>query len=507
MDSSNPIPFARTWALLALGAPLTLGACGGSDVPETPSTSSAFLSGAEDAEYEDGMRDKLAGDLVAAEAHFRAALVANPRYLAAHLALGDVLLERGRFAESRDAYRDAVQLRSSSVDAHLGEGRATLALGEFADAIGPASQSVALAENVNSPELHAEARTLLARAHEGAGHTDEAIAEYEAALRVLATSTDARTRLARLYAARERVSDAVSLLRRGEPYLATAEDYAVVAGAYYELGVHESAVPLLQTARELEPSNDDVLFYFAASSVRVGEAEAGIDAASELLSRNPGYLDAYVVRAEGRWRRGFTESARTDLETVFAQAPDHFAGTLLLADIEASEGNDDAAGEHFARALQLRPGDGFATARSAEFYTDRRRYDDVVAVLSPVIERADRPARWLLLYSGALIQLGSESDAVPYQSAYAATRRQDHALNREVAERALAHPGSLDAAAILNHARLAIEYVGGAPLPYRLTLFDALLHAGEVGEARDVLDLASDAFPGAVELRERRSRL
>ena len=56
-------------------------------------------------------------------------------------------------------------------------------------------------------------------------------------------------------------------------------------------------------------------------------------------------------------------------------------------------------------------------------------------------------------------------------------------------------------------ARLALEASTGAPLAYRLTLIDALLAAGATGEARDVLELAEGAFPGAVELRERRNQL
>ena len=494
--------------LCAVTAASGLLACGAAETPQSnPTTSSTFLSGAEDAAYERGMRASLQGDAAEAEAHFRDALAANPRYLAAHLALGDVLLEQARFEEARAHYRAAVALRSTSVYAHLGDARATLALGEVTEAVSSADQSVRLAQEYGGPELLSEARTLLAEAYEEAGLPDDAVAAYEAALSALATATRARTRLARLYDARGERSEAVRLLRQGEAYLNGADDYASLAAAYVELGVYSSAMPLLQTARALDPSDDDVLSHFALAAVRVGEAEAAIDAATELLARAPDRLDAYVVRAEGRWRRGLVESARGDLAQVFSHNPDHFGATLLLADIEAGEGDDDAAAAHFAAALTMRPGDGQATARAAEFYADRGRFDDVVSVLAPVIALDERTERWLQLYSEALVALGRHPEAVAYMSAYAEHRPQDHALHLSVARQALQHPGALDTETTLRHARLALEACTGAPLTYRLTLIDALLAAGATGEARDVLELAEGAFPGAVELRERRNQL
>ena len=257
--------------------------------------------------------------------------------------------------EASARYRAAIALRSTSVYAHLGDARAALALGEAIEAVSSADQSVRLAQEYGGPELLSEARTLLAEAYEVAGRPDDAASAYEAALSALATATRARTRLARLYDARGERSEAVRLLRQGEAYLNGADDYARLAAAYVELGVYSSAMPLLQTARALDPSDDDVLSHFALAAVRVGEAEAAIDAATELLARSPNRLDAYVVRAEGRWRRGLVESARGDLAQVLAQNPQHFGATLLLADIEAGEGDDDAAAAHFAATPTMRP--------------------------------------------------------------------------------------------------------------------------------------------------------
>ncbi|MFT6400486.1 MAG: hypothetical protein ACJAYU_005258 [Bradymonadia bacterium] len=102
---------------------------------------------------------------------------------------------------------------------------------------------------------------------------------------------------------------------------------------------------------------------------------------------------------------------------------------------------------------------------------------------------------------------GHEERLIPYESRLAYERGSDDQLHHQVAERALRFPDSLDPVIIHDHARLAIEHIGGAPLEYRLTLFDALMLIGRVDEARNTLNIAEQYYPNSSEVSERQDQL
>lgn len=483
-------------------------ACGGPEPPPSDRTaSSAFLTGEADAHYEDGMRAWRAGNVAEAEAAFRAALDENPRYLAAHLGLGEVLLARSAWAEAQAAFDDALSLRPTNVDALLGRGRARLGAGDRDGAIADAQLALAEAAAMDSRELQAAAEVLQGSAEQAAGRGDNAIAAFERALALEATALDARTQLARLYAGRYRTDDAIRLLMRGEPYLDSARSYYQLAAVYVDLDAYERALPLLETSLSLSPGDANARYYLALCAVRTGDPETAIGLTTDLIAENPNMLGAYTVRAEGRWRRGLVDSARDDLATVLALQPEHGEALALRADIDADLGNHEAARAGYQQALLVRPHHTRLVSRAAEYAAVRRDSLWVVDILEERIDRPERPARWLSLLAAALVDVGRAADAVPYQSQFAQTRPNDHRLHMAAARAALEHPGTLPSEQILAHARLAIEHVGGAPLEYRVLLIDALLADGRQPEAREVYELAVEAYPNATELRERRARV
>ena len=490
------------WIPLALAA-----ACGGSDSgTSTVSTASAFVSGDEDRLYTDGMLAWRNGDVAQAEADFRGSLQANPRYLAAHISLGNLLVDVGRPAESLPSFDEAVRLRERSIDAHLGRARALHDLDDLAGARQAADTAVALATDAHVT-IAAEAQVVRGGILEDAGDAEGAVSAYERALQLDAGATEARIGLAHLYADQDRMADAVRVLGRAGQYETDGLRLLEVGRTFHHFGLHDRAIEVLEAAHASLPDNQDILFYYASSAVRSGRDDLGIELATNLIARNSSYFPAYTVRGEANLGRGYTHNARTDAQVVLTQDANNYDALVLLGDIEAADNAIEAAATYYDRARTVDPDNVRAIDHMATLLFDQRDYNAYVGLIEPVLGRPDRPEQWLGQLILALQRAGREAEAVVYQSELSVSRPSDHLLNYQVAAAALAHPDQIPAEQVLYHARQAVEHIGGAPLNYRVVLIDALLLNGRASDARAVLERAEELFPNAVELNLRRDRV
>lgn len=517
----RPVPRARQLRLairwVAAGA-IACAACGGA--PATESTSAAFLSGQEEVHFDLAMQARSRGDLATAEAELVQSLAANPRYLAAHMALGDLRLSQDRYADARESYTSALELREASIDAHRGLAQADMGLGLADEALSHATRAVELADSRTFPESHSEAWALLGDVYLQLDRADDARDAYEGALQEWAGNTHARIRLAQLRADAGDVNGAMTLLARAEEFEDNPDRLLVLGEVFLDLRAWERAVDALTRAHDLEPENDRVLHRLAEAHLRAGRRDVGIQLASEVIQRNPSYLDVRPVRGRGELMRGASgvDIARADAEMVLAAEPDHVPALLLLGDVEVAEaerergvGRLDAAQLHFAaalqayrRALDAAPHDLDAIDRIARLHHIRAEWAEVIDVLTPVIDRPDREEDWLELLVDALLASDRPTDALPLYSELANERSADHALNLEVARLALQHPGALPAETTLAHARSAVERSGGGTQVYRLVLIDALIAAGRLDEAETQIDLMERAYPNSPDVAQRR---
>lgn len=489
---------------LAFGLGFAGAACGGPDVPD--STSSAFMAGDEDAHFNTAMEHRASGDFDAAEASLLMATQANPRYLAAHMALGDLYLSQGRFADARERFEEAVTLRDRSLDAHLGLARALRGLDENTTALVHAERAWALVDDFVTEDLRAETLLVLGDVLVATGSRDRALEILEMALETNSTATSVRIALARLRAENGELGAAVSLLTRVETY---EDDPAVLhelGVLFYEFRLFDRAANTLQMAWDTDPT-DDTLLYLAASNMRAGNQEIGIQLASELLSRRPDYVYAYTVRGEGELVRGYVDRAREDAMRVLAVEPDNYDALVLAGDVEVAANNPSSAEDRYRAALASNPDGVDAIDHLAALYYNRSQWAEYVALVEPHLERDDAEVRWREQIVDALLALGEVRRALTYKSALAATRPRDYELHRDVARLALQNPGSLDAETVLDHARRAVEFSGGSTLEYRILLVDALIASGRTDEASTQLDTAEEAWPNNPDVQERRRQL
>jgi len=520
---------------LALGG---LVACGGGSA--TSSTSSAFMAGDEESHFQQALEARSRGQLEDAIAHLDIAIQANPRYLALHMTKGDIMMDMRRYAEARDSYATAVQLRDRSIDAHLGLAKAYYALGDYPSANIHARRALDELGTHARPAQRSE--VLLTY-----GEILIAVQDYQQAGDILSEAlaidggnTLARIELARLRYRTGQIPEAIRMLAHAENY---EEDPALLyelGALFHEFTLYERAVSALQKARDNGATDDDTTYYLADANMRSGNRDIGIQLASEVIGRNPAYYRAYTVRGRGELRRGQSDMGRTAIETmpipeegeevvplapgarsdtgfldraradanhVLGLEPDNYDALILLGDVEREAGNNAQAETHYRRALELAPSNVDGIDAMATLYFRESRYREFVDLISPHIDRPDRLETWRSPFIDALIAMGDTARGIQYKSELALERSSDAQLNRDTARLALDNPGSLEADIILRHARIAVERSGGGTIDYRLLIVDALVNAGLVDEANAQLALALQAWPTNPEVIQRRDEL
>ena len=94
-----------------------------------------------------------------------------------------------------------------------------------------------------------------------------------------------------------------------------------------------------------------------SETVPTAEADKVIDA---LIGSDPKNPDFLIARYNYRRRYKVVENAREDLESILVHQPDHVEALLLLADEDASTGNEKsrlAAEKRLLKVIELRPDD------------------------------------------------------------------------------------------------------------------------------------------------------
>jgi protein O-GlcNAc transferase len=201
-----------------------------------------------------GQQREDAGELVAAEAIFREALAAAPRYPRAHINLGNALHKQRRFADAAAAHAAAIALDPAYVPGHYNAGAVLVEHGKWPEAKRHLERALEL-----QPDL-ADAAVLLAMALEGEGDLPGACRELERAIAIQPRLAGAWANLGTLLVQRTQVAEGEKAFREAldiEPDNAPA--LAGLAQLDVNRGRSRHAAALFQRALEIVP--DDPLVW------------------------------------------------------------------------------------------------------------------------------------------------------------------------------------------------------------------------------------------------------
>lgn len=252
-------------------------------------------------------------------------------------------------------------------------------LGDYSSALTLWSDTVA-----KRPD-NARARYNLANAYSAAGRAAEAIAHYEAALRL-------------------------------EPRYAAA--HFNLAGAFLKLGRDEMAVKHYELALQLDPGAADIHANLAASLVRLQRYPEAV-AHYEHAARH-GPLAAAELRGFGRAlaETGRIPAAEARLREALRLEPRHAESHMLLAMLLATAGKDAEALRHFAEAVALAPDDVGARCALADALAESGRAAESIEHYEAALRLAPGPAAIVHTSLGhALARLGRSAEAIAHYEA------------------------------------------------------------------------------------------
>lgn len=151
-------------------------------------------------------------------------------------------------------------------------------------------------------------------------------------------------------------------------------------------GDAESALALLQRARELAPGKFEVLHDLGLCLVQLGRAREALPVFDEAIRRKPASPQSHFARALAFEKLGELDCERCELERVVDLEPRHYKALSLLAML-AVDRNDIAAARDLAgRALDLSPDEtparlalAAADIACADFAAARNRLEALLA--------------------------------------------------------------------------------------------------------------------------------
>jgi tetratricopeptide (TPR) repeat protein len=372
-----------------------------------------------------GVIDAQQGATARAEAHFRTAIRLAPRAASPYLNLGRLLMEQSAEAKALDVYRQLLGVEPSNVEALYQAAFLLARAGQFRESRGlierlpddtrgrPQALAVFVADLVGIGDREDAAR-IADTVKALAGHPDLTSADVIAVLPAFERAKHDNTVLRQLLEALDRRGLAVGA--GGQPSVSLLMDLARVA---YKAGDAKGALGYLAHARDLEPSNASVHFFFGMACIDLNlgaEAYESLKKAIALDPENPfinyalgavsiqrhdasealPYFEKYVRLKpddpRGRFALGAArfysnqlEAARTDLQQAAAH-PETAAGAHYFLGRIARQLNDlDTARRELDQALRANPRYADAWAELGLVQTRAEQYADAEQSLAKAL--------------------------------------------------------------------------------------------------------------------------
>jgi Flp pilus assembly protein TadD len=262
----------------------------------------------------------------------------EPRDPQAHAELGAAYFATGNYEGASPQFEEALRLKQDSPDALLGLANIHLKKGEENQAIALLQKVVRTAPKEAAPHF------LLGTAYNRLGRYQDALAELQSAVRLGADGPDAYYHLARAYGglgnAEERraaLAKFAELTRKGKEDTEgqrRAGRLVDEAGTMVEAGNLQAAVAALETARELRPSDDRILFRLAGLYYDLMRDAGARSYVEEAISLAPSQWLYHYLLGLIESRSGEKRLARASLETALKLNPNASEVSKALQDLQ-----------------------------------------------------------------------------------------------------------------------------------------------------------------------------
>lgn len=254
-----------------------------------------------------GLALRSTDDIMGALEALRRAITLKHDFAEAIFEIAAIHEEQGKLELAATAYLEALVYRPGFLEAHHNLSGVYRRLGQPDESLAQASMALALAHD--NPVV----RFSMAISLEQTGNFEDAITNYQEALRLRPNYVQAEVNLGHLFETLGRIDDAIDLLERG--LIRHPEDPNLrsnLGNAYLQKGRATAARKMLSRAIELAPNAAPAYNSLAVAHMLEGNQEGAISAYRHAIEIHPEFAEAHenlaqALLAVGQWDEGWQE--------------------------------------------------------------------------------------------------------------------------------------------------------------------------------------------------------
>lgn len=282
----------------------------------------------------------------------------EPRNALMIKALGDMHYERGSFAESLDAYQNALLITPKDADLYYSIARVQSKTGNIDSQAASADEAIK-----RGTQFVGEAYYLLGKALERQKNVDRAIDAYQRAISAKPDSHQTYLDLSALFRGKNQVANAIEVLKKGILVFPSDGTLYLYVSRYYSLADRPAdAVQAALAAKRFLPDQFMGFTNLCRAYNETKQYREAVAACNSALQQNPGDGETYFYlgRANGLLGKkadaaGFYKKAVTGLVEFTTANPGQSDGFYLLGNAYFADNQRDRAIEAYNKCLELSP--------------------------------------------------------------------------------------------------------------------------------------------------------
>ena len=210
------------------------------------------------------------------------------------------------------------------------------------------------------------------------------------------------------YAESTRILEGIQSASKSNP-----KYWFLLGEGYLRQGQAKEAVPALERAKELSPSDFDTSAELASACLESGrfpEAQSRFQSLTNTHPEEPQFWAGLALSETGAGNANAAEQAKARLMAL----PESAVKFQMLARINGLAGHGTEAIQELRFAQKLDPGNSEIQGELARALIGSREFEQASAILQNLLERQGDNAEWQFDYGDSLLEMGKAAESIPH---------------------------------------------------------------------------------------------
>ncbi|TEU17049.1 MAG: tetratricopeptide repeat protein [Anaerolineales bacterium] len=327
----------------------------------------------------------------------------SPDYIAAWIGKGDAYLALGGYEEASNSYTKAIAIDRNNNVAYYGRARAEALLGKSTEAIQDLRQAIILyptyVEKAESEpdfdKIRGEMQPILSAAQhnrtgnslENEGKLEEAIREYQEALKLDPTNAAYHANLGDVYHQLQRLGDAEEQYEKAVTHALENDSYRYrLAGVYYDQGKFDLAIEEYEAAVAINDENPVYRSGLGDAYRQKGSLDKAAGAYEQAIELDKSNASYHARLADIYQRQGNLENAVTKYNEAIRLDDENPAYHYGLAQVYHVQDKPQEAIPFYQAAIERNPDYGDAYCGLGLAYQESNQRQDAIEALRQCLE-------------------------------------------------------------------------------------------------------------------------